>query len=136
MARETFVPTTEGKEESSEHRPETGENRQEDVEIGDAKEIRFQMRVDSGKYHHLEKVANYAAAEGIIASNHRGNITAWAQYCLIIGEEVVKEHECQKLTESQTLSQGQHQNRYHQPHRVRSNLKRPFARRRTVENNR
>ncbi len=54
------------------------------------------MRVDSEKYRRIEKVANYAAAEGTIASNHRGSITAWAQYCLIIGEEVSKEHEYQK----------------------------------------
>ena len=96
MVRERFVTTDGGKEESSEHQPETGESQQKDVEIGDAKEIRFQMRVDSEKYRRVERAANQAATEGIIASNHRGNVTAWVQCCLIIGEEVGKEHESQK----------------------------------------
>lgn len=96
MVRESFVPTGETKEESSEAEPEAGESEQEQEEIGDAKEVSFHMRVESEKYRRIVKVANYAAAEGIIPSNRRGNMTAWVQYCLLIGEEVVKQHEFQK----------------------------------------
>lgn len=96
MIRETFVPTDETKEESSEAEPEAGESEQEAEEIDDAKEVRFQMRLEAEKYRRIEKVANYAAAEGIIPSNRKGNMTAWVQYCLLIGEEVVKQHEFQK----------------------------------------
>ncbi len=76
MVREKSVATDGGKEESSEHQPETDESQPKDVEIGDAREVRFQMRVDSEKYRRIEKVADYAPAEGIITGNHRGNVTA------------------------------------------------------------
>ena len=60
------------------------------------KMLRLEMRIDTEQNLHLEKVSNYAALEGIIPSDHRGNKTAWINYCLALGEETLKQRAYQK----------------------------------------
>ena len=60
------------------------------------KVLRLEMRIDPEANQHLEKLANYAALEGIIPSDHRGNKAAWINYCLVLGEEALKRHAYQK----------------------------------------
>ena len=60
------------------------------------KMLRLEMRIDPEANQHLEKLANYAALEGIIPSDHRGNKTAWINYCLALGEETLKQRAYQK----------------------------------------
>ena len=60
------------------------------------KVLRLEMRIDPEANQRLEKLANYAAMEGIIPSDHRGNKTAWINYCLVLGEEALKQHAYQK----------------------------------------
>ena len=60
------------------------------------KVLRLEMRIDPQQNLHLEKLSNYAALEGIIPSDHRGNKTAWINYCLMLGEELLKQHAYQK----------------------------------------
>jgi len=60
------------------------------------KVLRLEMRIDPESNLRLEKLANYAALEGIIPSDHRGNKTAWINYCLVLGEELLKQHAYQK----------------------------------------
>ena len=55
-------------------------------------ETRLEMRLDSERYQRIKKMARYAAVEGIIADDHRGNITAWVNYCLNIGDELLTKH--------------------------------------------
>jgi len=59
-------------------------------------ETRFEMRIDTAYYQHMKKVARYAAVEGVIPDDHRGNMTAWVNYCLAIGEEMLRKHAHQK----------------------------------------
>jgi hypothetical protein len=40
----------------------------------------------------MTALANYAALEGVIPQNPKGNLTAWVNYCLQLGEEVMKQH--------------------------------------------
>ena len=61
-----------------------------------AKVLRLEMRVTPDTNQHLEKLANYAALKGIIPSDHRGNKTAWINYCLTLGEERLKQRAYQK----------------------------------------
>jgi len=77
------------------------EERQEEpqVEPGEAqpaKVLRLEMRIDPEANQRLEKLSNYAALEGIIPSDHRGNKAAWINYCLVIGEELLKQHAYKK----------------------------------------
>ena len=65
-------------------------------EVQATKVLRLEMRIDPEANQHLEKLANYAALEGIIPSDHRGNKTAWINYCLLLGEEALKQHAYQK----------------------------------------
>ena len=58
--------------------------------------LRLEMRIDPEQNQHLEKLANYAALEGIITSDHRGNKTAWINYCLMLGEELLKQRAYKK----------------------------------------
>ena len=60
------------------------------------KVLRLEMRITQEQNLHLEKLANYAALEGIIPSDHRGNKAAWINYCLVLGEEALKQHAYQK----------------------------------------
>jgi len=60
------------------------------------KGLRLEMRIDPQQNLHLEKLSNYAALEGIIPSDHRGNKAAWINYCLMLGEELLKQHAYQK----------------------------------------
>ena len=60
------------------------------------KGLRLEMRIDPEANQRLEKLANYAALEGLIPSDHRGNKTAWINYCLGVGEELLKQHAYQK----------------------------------------
>lgn len=56
------------------------------------KVLRLEMRIDQEQNQRLEKLANYAALEGLIPSDHRGNKTAWINYCLALGEEALKQY--------------------------------------------
>ena len=60
---------------------------------GAAKEVRFEMRVASNWVDHVRDVSNYAASIGVIPNDHRGNVTAWVNYCLNLGEEMLKQRE-------------------------------------------
>jgi len=69
---------------------------EEQPEEAKAKELRLEIRVTPEQNLHLEKLANYAALEGIIPTDHRGNKTAWINYCLGIGEELLKQRAYKK----------------------------------------
>jgi len=80
---------------------EEQEERQEEQvvqseETQPTRSLRLEMRITPEQNQHLEKLANYAALEGIIPSDHRGNKTAWINYCLMLGEEALKQHAYQK----------------------------------------
>jgi len=75
---------------------EQGEQGQQEQEAQATKVLRLEMRIDPEANQHLEKLANYAALEGIIPSDHRGNKAAWINYCLVLGEEALKQHAYQK----------------------------------------
>lgn len=60
------------------------------------KELRLEIRVTPEQNLHLEKISDYAALEGIIPSDHRGNKTAWINYCLGVGEELLKQRAYKK----------------------------------------
>ena len=60
------------------------------------KVLRLEMRIDPEVNQRLEKLSNYAALEGLIPSDHRGNKTAWINYCLMLGEELLKQHAYKK----------------------------------------
>ena len=60
------------------------------------KVLRLEMRIDPEVNQRLEKLSNYAALESIIPSDHRGNKTAWLNYCLALGEERLKQHAYEK----------------------------------------
>ena len=68
----------------------TGEQTQESAKT------RLEMRIDPANKSRIEDMANYAAAEGIIAEDHRGNITTWINYCLNIGEEMLRQYAMRK----------------------------------------
>lgn len=56
------------------------------------KEMRLEMRMEVERYQRIKKMARYAAVEGIIQDDHRGNMTAWVNYCLNIGDELLTKH--------------------------------------------
>jgi len=60
------------------------------------KAVRLEMRIDAEQNQRLEKLSDYAAIEGIIPSDHRGNKTAWINYCLMLGEQLLRQHAYQK----------------------------------------
>ena len=60
------------------------------------KVLRLEMRIDPEANQRLEKLANYAALEGIIPSDHRGNKASWINYCLMLGEELIKQRAYKK----------------------------------------
>ena len=69
------------------------EEKQVEAEEAQAvKVLRLEMRIDQEQNQRLEKLANYAALEGLIPSDHRGNKTAWINYCLALGEEALKQY--------------------------------------------
>ncbi|GAJ02107.1 unnamed protein product [marine sediment metagenome] len=73
------------------------EEKQAEAEEAQAvKVLRLEMRIDPEQNQRLEKIANYAALEGLIPSDHRGNKTAWINYCLMLGEEALKQRAYQK----------------------------------------
>ena len=68
----------------------------EQAQPEEKKEMRFEMRVGADDYQRLKKVARYAAVEGIIPDDYRGNMTAWVNYCLTLGTEMLKNHALKK----------------------------------------
>jgi len=82
-------------EEQQEERAQPEEQLQPE-ETQPTRSLRLEMRITPEQNQHLEKLANYAALEGIIPSDHRGNKTAWINYCLMLGEEALKQHAYQK----------------------------------------
>jgi len=58
--------------------------------------LHMQLRIDQEANQRLEKLANYAALEGLIPNDSRGNKTAWINYCLVLGEEALKQRAYQK----------------------------------------
>jgi len=64
----------------------------EKPETEEKKEMRLEMRLPAERYERIKKMARYAAVEGIIPDDHRGNITAWVNYCLSIGDELLTRH--------------------------------------------
>ena len=71
---------------------EPGEQTEEQPEVEEKGEMRIAMRVPAETHQRLKKMARYAAVEGIIPDDHRGNITAWINYCLAIGDELLTKH--------------------------------------------
>ncbi len=65
-------------------------------EVQPTKILNLQLRISQEQNLHLEKLSNYAALEGIIPSDHRGNKTAWINYCLMLGEELLKQRAYKK----------------------------------------
>ena len=74
--------------------PQAGEGPAEDTQA--VKALRLEMRIEPEQAQRLEKVANYAALEGLIPSDHRGNKSAWLNYCLMLGEELLKQRAYKK----------------------------------------
>jgi len=64
----------------------------EQTEVEEKKEMRLEMRLPAERYERIKKMARYAAVEGIIPDDHRGNMTAWVNYCLNIGDELLTKH--------------------------------------------
>ena len=67
---------------------ETGETE----ETQEKQETRLEMRLPAERYERIRKMARYAAVERLIPDDHRGNITAWVNYCLAIGDELLTKH--------------------------------------------
>ena len=65
---------------------------EEQVETPEKKEMRLEMRMEAERYERVRKMARYAAVEGLIPDDHRGNITDWVNYCLNIGDELLTNH--------------------------------------------
>ena len=65
-------------------------------EAQSTKGLRLEVRVDEEQNQRLEKLSNYAAIEGISPSDYRGNKTAWVNYCLMVGEQLLRQHAYQK----------------------------------------
>jgi len=61
-----------------------------------AKQVRLNFSVDAGKYERLKELADYAANEVLIPSHHRGNITSFVNWCMEMGEEVLRQHALKK----------------------------------------
>lgn len=59
---------------------------EEKAETQEKKEMRLEMRMEADRYQRLKNLARYAAVEGKIPDDHRGNITGWVNYCLTLGE--------------------------------------------------
>lgn len=55
-------------------------------------ESRLSIRINEEARERMTALANYAALEGVIPQNPKGNLTAWVNYCLQLGEEVMKQH--------------------------------------------
>ena len=70
----------------------TEEQTEEKKETQEKTEMRLEMRMDTDRYQRIKKMARYAAVEGIIPDDHRGNVTAWVNYCLNIGDELLTNH--------------------------------------------
>ena len=58
--------------------------------------LHLQLKMTQEANERLEKMANYAALEGLIPNDSRGNKTAWINYCLVLGEEALKQRAYQK----------------------------------------
>ena len=58
--------------------------------------LHLQLRITPEANLRLEKLSNYAALEGLIPNDHRGNKTAWINYCLTLGEETLKQYAYKK----------------------------------------
>ena len=79
-----------------EDQEEQQEEQAEAEEAQAVKVLRLEMRITPEQNQHLEKLANYAALEGLIPSDHRGNKTAWINYSLMLGEETLKQYAYKK----------------------------------------
>ena len=60
------------------------------------KALRLEMRIDEEQSQRLGKLSDYAAIEGVIPTDYRGNKTAWVTYCLMLGEQLLRQHAYQK----------------------------------------
>ena len=80
-----------GEEQEEQAQPE---EQSEEAQV--PKVLRLEMRIDQEASQRLEKLANYAALEGLILGDHRGNKTAWINYCLSLGEETLKQYAYKK----------------------------------------
>ena len=65
---------------------------EEQEDTSEKKEMRLEMRLPTDRYERIRKMARYAAVERLIPDDHRGNITAWVNYCLAIGDEILTKH--------------------------------------------
>ena len=61
-------------------------------EVQEKQEVRLEMRLPVERHERIKKMARYAAVEGIIPDDHRGNITAWVNYCLDMGDDLLTKH--------------------------------------------
>ena len=56
------------------------------------KETRLEMRLPVNEHTRIKLLADYAANQGIIPEDHRGNITGFINWCIALGEGTLKEH--------------------------------------------
>ena len=68
------------------------EEKADDTETQEKKEMRVELRMPADRHERIKKMARYAAVEGIIPDDHRGNITAWVNYCLDMGDDLLTKH--------------------------------------------
>jgi len=66
---------------------------EQQLEAQTGKELRLEMRVEAERYGRIKDIADYAAVIGLIPADHRGNITAWVNYCLTVVEELLRQQE-------------------------------------------
>ena len=71
---------------------ETEEQTEVKPEVQEKKEMRVELRMPADRHERIKKMARYAAVEGIIPDDHRGNITDWVNYCLDMGDEKLAKH--------------------------------------------
>lgn len=60
------------------------------------KEARLDVRMKPERYEEIKKLARYAAVEGFILDDHRGNVTAFINWCISLGEESLRQHALKK----------------------------------------
>lgn len=56
------------------------------------KDARMEMRIPIAAHERIRKLADYAALEGLITEDHRGNITGFLNWCIGLGEGVLQNH--------------------------------------------
>ncbi len=57
------------------------------------KEVNVQIKMPYSAYQRLKKCADYAAASDLIVGHHLGNVTAYMDFCVRLGEEAMRQHE-------------------------------------------